>query len=32
MWFELGFDKYNGDLSDMFENDSMAWFRTVVNF
>ena len=32
MWFELGFDKYDGDLSDVFENDSMVWFRTVVNF
>ena len=32
MWFELGFDKYNGDLSDLYENDSMVWFRTVVNF
>lgn len=32
MWFELGFDKYDGDLSDEFENDSMVWFRTTVNF
>lgn len=32
MWFELGFDKYNGDISDFYENDSMVWFRTVVNF
>ncbi len=28
LWFELGYDKMDGDFAD----DSMVWFRTTVNF
>ncbi len=32
LWFEVGYDKYQGDISDAFDNDSMVWFRTTVDF